>query len=51
MSTHYDARAAARASQGKHCGCPFRGTTLGLKQQRGVRPAPLHPELAAGLPR
>ena len=37
-STHYHARAAARASQGKHCGCPFRGTTLRLKQQRGVRP-------------
>ena len=49
VSTPYDARAAARASHGKHCGCPFGGTTLGLKQQRGVRP--LHPTLAAGLPR
>ena len=48
-STHYRARAAARASQGKHCGCPFGGTTLSLKQQRGVRAH--HWELAAGLPR
>ena len=28
VSTHYHARAAARVSQGKHWGCPFRGTTL-----------------------
>ena len=51
VSTHYHARAAARASQGKHCGCPFGGTTLSLKQQRDVRPAPPHPGLTAGLPR
>ena len=46
MSTHYHARAAARVSQGKYWCCPFRGTTLSLKQQRGVRvPAPLYPLL------